>query len=337
MSKFIKYDSTLTDVTAFSGNFDHRELSGRPEFTDSNTYTTVTLREYETTFPLITGSDSTFGTGSSWTSIATPGTDPVTVTFDYDSGDLNHTSVMRVQTNIANNTTTLGLGHAQMAINPLVGSTLPILGHTYRFTFDYKWISRADTAGGYTRWGGDPSPGMTGAVGQWNSYETHFTVVDADGFDLVIFLDSANGAVTDEILIDNAQIVDLHTSTLTSKLSGNFSESRTFEGYNFDSVQGVMLSTVGNIDIFKPGHSIGPLSTVTTLPYLCGGATIDPALSGYFLTTGTSAGTYTLNNYNSMSVAFPTITATGIIDVVPINAAGFTTLSKDINTTITIN
>ena len=38
-----------------------------------------------------------------------------------------------------------------------------------------------------------------------------------------------------------------------------------------------------------------------------------------------------------MSVTFPTITATGIIDVIPINAAGFTTLANDINTTITIN
>ena len=38
-----------------------------------------------------------------------------------------------------------------------------------------------------------------------------------------------------------------------------------------------------------------------------------------------------------MSVAFPELTATGIIDIVPINAAGFTTLANDINTTITIN
>ena len=120
-------------------------------------------------------------------------------------------------------------------------------------------------------------------------------------------------------------------------LACGFSGTRTFEGYNFDSVQGVMLSTVGGEDLFAtPGVGVGSTS-VTTVTYLCGGATIDPALLGYFLTTGTSAGTYTLNNYNSMSVMFPTITATGIIDVVPINAAGFTTLSKDINTTITIN
>ena len=116
-----------------------------------------------------------------------------------------------------------------------------------------------------------------------------------------------------------------------------FASIETLEGYNLNSVQGVMLSTVGDIDIFKIGHTIGPLSTVTTLPYLCGGATIDPSIAGYFLTTGTSAGTYTLNTYNSMSVAFPELTATGIIDIVPINAAGFTTLANDINTTITIN
>ena len=78
-------------------------------------------------------------------------------------------------------------------------------------------------------------------------------------------------------------------------------------------------------------------SGITSLSYLSGGATISPPISGYFLTTGTSAGTYTLNNYNSMSVMFPKLSATGIIDVVPINAAGFTTLAGDINTTITIN
>ena len=41
MSKFIKYDTTLTNVTSFSANFENRELSGRPEFT-GNEYTTLT-------------------------------------------------------------------------------------------------------------------------------------------------------------------------------------------------------------------------------------------------------------------------------------------------------
>ena len=38
-----------------------------------------------------------------------------------------------------------------------------------------------------------------------------------------------------------------------------------------------------------------------------------------------------------MSVTFPTITATGSIDIIPMNAAGYGSLVNDINTTITIN
>ena len=40
MSRFIKLNSTLTNVTAFSANFETRELSARPEFT-GNQYTTL--------------------------------------------------------------------------------------------------------------------------------------------------------------------------------------------------------------------------------------------------------------------------------------------------------
>ena len=128
-----------------------------------------------------------------------------------------------------------------------------------------------------------------------------------------------------------------NTGTIYGGATNALSGQITFEGYNFDSLQGVMLSTIGTADLFQ-FQQIGVGSSETTaLPYLSGGATITPALSGYFLTAGTSAGTYALNNYNSMSVAFPELTATGIIDVVPINEAGYTTLAKDINTTITIN
>jgi len=120
----------------------------------------------------------------------------------------------------------------------------------------------------------------------------------------------------------------------TPTLQVGFSGVRTFEGYNFDSVQGVMLRTYNNQDLAGCATLGISLTSVTTLPYLCGGATIDPALVGFFLTPGTSAGTYTLNNYNNMSIAFPTISAVGaygIIDVVPINAAGFASLSTPIN------
>jgi len=157
MSKFIKYDSTLTDVTAFSGNFDHRELSGRPEFTGGNTYTTLTC---------------------------------------------------------------------------------------------------------------------------------------------------------------------------------GYSGSRTFEGYNFDSVQSVLLSSTDNtlfLTSANGGFTNWPISGFTSISTLCDGAVISPAISG-LLTSN-----YTLNSYNSMSVTFPMITATGSIDVIPMNAAGYGSLVNDINTTITIN
>tara|TARA_R100000008_G_scaffold86766_1_gene81467 strand:+ start:425 stop:919 length:495 start_codon:yes stop_codon:yes gene_type:complete len=124
-------------------------------------------------------------------------------------------------------------------------------------------------------------------------------------------------------------------------LACGFSGTRYFEGYNFDSLEGVMLSTIGGLDILGLGSlNIAVSSTVSSLSYLSGGATISPALTGFFLSQSVEAGTggtYTLNNYNVMSVTFPTITATGIVDVVPINQAGFARLGKDINTTITIN
>jgi len=112
-------------------------------------------------------------------------------------------------------------------------------------------------------------------------------------------------------------------NTYTTVTCG-FSGVRIFEGYNFDSVQGVLLSTFANEDLAGL-NAVGTyaLTGVSALSYLSGGATIDPPLSGVFLTVGTSAATYTLNSYNSMSVTFPTISAPGIIDIIPINAAGF--------------
>jgi len=125
-------------------------------------------------------------------------------------------------------------------------------------------------------------------------------------------------------------------------LACGFSGIRTLEGYNFDSVQGVMLSTFNSEDLVGLlGTGTYAVTAVSALSYLSGGATIAPPLTGYFISPGTSAGTYTLNNYNKMTVTFPTISALGaygIIDVIPINAAGFTSCSIKINlpgTTVT--
>ena len=117
-------------------------------------------------------------------------------------------------------------------------------------------------------------------------------------------------------------------------LACGFSANVTFEGYNFDSVQSVLLSSTDNtlfLTSANGGFTNWPISGFTSISTLCDGALISPALSG-LLTDN-----YTLNSYNSMSVTFPTITATGSIDVIPMNAAGYGSLVNDINTTITIN
>jgi len=117
-------------------------------------------------------------------------------------------------------------------------------------------------------------------------------------------------------------------------LTCGFSSVTTFEGYNFDSVRAVLLSSTDNSLLFTSangGFTNWPISGYTSISSLCDGATISPAISG-LLTSN-----YTLNSYNSMSVTFPMITATGSIDIIPMNAAGYGSLVNDINTTITIN
>ena len=65
-----------------------------------------------------------------------------------------------------------------------------------------------------------------------------------------------------------------------------------------------------------------------------------PEVSGYVITTGAASpsGTYTLNSYNTMSITFPTVTATGVVDLIAINAAGYGKFSTDVEsiTAITI-
>lgn len=118
-------------------------------------------------------------------------------------------------------------------------------------------------------------------------------------------------------------------------LTCGFSSSTTFTGYGFDSVEGVLLSATNNALVFTDAASGDfvnwPVSGFTSISTLCDGATLSPALSG-LLFSG-----FTLNNYNSMVVKFPELTATGSIDVIALNAAGYGSLVQDIDTTITIN
>lgn len=116
-------------------------------------------------------------------------------------------------------------------------------------------------------------------------------------------------------------------------LTCGFSASRTFNGYSFDTVEAVMLSAENNELLFVSGGDFinYPVSGFTSISSLCDGATLSPELSG-LLTGG-----FTINNYNSITITFPTLSATGNLDILLMNAAGYGSLKKDINTTITVN
>ena len=119
-------------------------------------------------------------------------------------------------------------------------------------------------------------------------------------------------------------------------LKQGFSGTRTFTGYGFDSVQTVLISSTNNAMLFTSETTAAhfgnwPISGFSSFSTLCDGATLSPQLSGLIFSN------YTINNYNSMTLTFPEITATGSIDIIPINAAGYGSLVNDINTTITIN
>lgn len=116
-------------------------------------------------------------------------------------------------------------------------------------------------------------------------------------------------------------------------LTCGFSASRTFNGYSLDTVEAVMLSAENNELLFvSAGDFVNyPVSGFTSISSLCDGATLSPELSG-LLTSG-----FTINNYNSITITFPTLSATGNLDILLMNAAGYGSLKKDINTTITVN
>ena len=124
-------------------------------------------------------------------------------------------------------------------------------------------------------------------------------------------------------------------------LTCGFSGTRTFEGYNFDSIAHVALSCTNNNDLFLSGRELSAtygfswiidegINSLATPPYLS--VTFSPNLSGLFLGTAK----WTLNNYNSMSITFPPLSAIGEVDVILINSAGYGKLSTDIGSAITI-
>tara|TARA_R100000008_G_C3528057_1_gene137681 strand:+ start:169 stop:639 length:471 start_codon:yes stop_codon:yes gene_type:complete len=116
-------------------------------------------------------------------------------------------------------------------------------------------------------------------------------------------------------------------------LTCGFTAQKSFIGYSLDSVESVLISCYNNQNVFVSAADFTnwPLTGFSSFSTLCDGATLSPAMSG-LLTSN-----YTLNNYNMLTVTFPEITATGSIDIIPMNVAGYGSIVRDINTTITID
>jgi len=111
------------------------------------------------------------------------------------------------------------------------------------------------------------------------------------------------------------------TKSNVSVLCG-FQSTRIFEGYNFDSVTTIMLSTVAGENLFlEPLVGIGSSERTSTQPvysvlgYDLSKRTIDPL----------PIGTWKINSFNRITIAIPELTAMCYLGIVAINAAGFGT------------
>lgn len=121
------------------------------------------------------------------------------------------------------------------------------------------------------------------------------------------------------------------TGDFRTTLLCGFSASKVFKGYSFDSVTNVMLSASDNTNIFAEGYTLSAYNFYNELTAVSTNMTPSRSLSAnYPEVSGFPITTYTINNYNTLTVEFPELTATGTVDVIAINPAGYGIFSTDV-------
>jgi len=121
------------------------------------------------------------------------------------------------------------------------------------------------------------------------------------------------------------------TGDFRTTLLQNFSGTKTFSGYGFDSITSVMLSSTNNVNLFAASYTLSSYNFYNELTAVSTNSTPSNSISAnYPEISGFPITTYTINNYNTFSITFPTVTATGTVDVIAINAAGYGIFSVDI-------
>jgi len=124
------------------------------------------------------------------------------------------------------------------------------------------------------------------------------------------------------------------TGDFRTTLLCGFSASKTFEGYSFDSVTSILLSATDNTNIFDASYTLSAYNFYNELTAVSTNMTPSTSLSAnYPEVSGFPITTYTINNYNTLTITFPTLTATGTVDVIAINPAGYGIFSTDVTGT----
>lgn len=121
------------------------------------------------------------------------------------------------------------------------------------------------------------------------------------------------------------------TGDFRTTLLCGFSAIKTFEGYSFTSVNSIMLSASDNNNIFDASYTLSAYNFYNELTAVSTTMTPTTALTAYYPeVSGFPITTYTINNYNTLTITFPVLTATGTVDIIAINPAGYGIFSTDV-------
>ena len=121
------------------------------------------------------------------------------------------------------------------------------------------------------------------------------------------------------------------TGDFRTTLLCGFSATKNFEGYSFTSVNSIMLSSTNNTNIFDASYTLSAYNFYNELTSISTNMTPSTSLTAnYPEVSGFPITTYTINNYNTLTIRFPELTATGTVDVIAINPAGYGIFSADV-------
>ena len=124
------------------------------------------------------------------------------------------------------------------------------------------------------------------------------------------------------------------TGDFRTTLTSGFSAVKSFEGYSFNSITSIMLSGTNNSPLVSGSYTLSAYDHYTTLSSVSTNMSPSTSLSAYYPeVSGFPITTYTINNDNVLTITFPELTATGTLDVIAINPAGYGIFSNDVANT----